>query len=44
MDYFIIEGQLDAGEVEGEIIGEPRGTGLNKFVYFVSNQPNGPWV
>ena len=44
-DYFIVEGTLEAGEpVEGEVIGEPRGTGVNKFVYWVSNAPNGPWT
>ena len=44
-DYFVVEGSLEAGEAgEGEVVGEPRGSGVNKFVYWVANAPNGPWV
>lgn len=47
-DYFVVEGTLDGGEAgDGE---EPpagfeaRGTGVNKFVYFVSNGPLEEWI
>lgn len=47
-DYFIVEGTLDGGEpAEGEEAPagfEPRGSGVNKFVYFVSNSPIDEWT
>jgi hypothetical protein len=53
-DYFIAEGQLaDGGEAEGGEEGgaaeadptvEPRGTGVNKFVYWAINNPMGEWT
>ena len=45
-DYFVVEGSLEAGEpAEGDgPQGEPRGTGVNKFVYWVASAPNGPWT
>jgi hypothetical protein len=47
-DYYIAEGVLDAGEpVEGQepVEGfEDRGTGVNKFVYWVTNSPLEDWV
>lgn len=47
-DYFVVEGTLDAGEpAEGEEVPagfETRGTGVNKFVYFVCNGPLEEWV
>jgi radial spoke head protein 4A len=45
LDYFVVEGTVDAGEpVEGGEPMETRGTGVNKFAYWVSNTPNGEWV
>ena len=47
-DYFIAEGTQEAGEpVEGEEsteVAEPRGQGVNKFVYWVCNSPLGEWT
>lgn len=45
-DYFVVEGTLDGGEpAEGEeALPEPRGSGVNKFVYYVSNGPFDEWV
>ena len=53
-DYFIAEGQLaEGGEAEGGEEGgateadptvEPRGTGVNKFVYWAINNPMGEWT
>jgi len=47
-DYFIVEGTLDGGEpVEGEDVPagfEARGSGVNKFVYYVTNSPLDEWV
>ena len=49
-DYYIAEGILEGGgDPEGEDVPvateviEPRGTGVNKFVYWVCNSPNGTW-
>ena len=48
-DYYIAEGTLEAGgEEEGggalpEDM-EPRGTGLNKFVYWATNSPVNDWT
>lgn len=46
-DYYVAEGTLEAGEggEEGstEAI-EPRGTGVNKFVYWVCNSPLDAWT
>lgn len=45
-DYFIAEGTLDAGEEGGEADpeSEPRGTGVNKYVYWATNKPLGEWT
>jgi radial spoke head protein 4A len=51
-DYFIAEATLeggggeegDGGEEETVEVGEPRGSGANTFVYFVTNSPLQPWV
>lgn len=44
-DYFIVEGAVEPGEpVDGGEPMETRGTGVNKFVYWVSNSPNGEWI
>jgi len=45
-DYFIAEGTLDEGEEGGADAGEneSRGTGVNKFVYWVTNSPLGQWT
>ena len=44
-DYFIAEGQMDAGE-EQEIPPnwEPRGTGVNKNTYWVTTDILGDWT
>ena len=49
-DYYIAEGTLEGGgDPEGEDVPaatealEARGTGVNKFVYWVCNSPNGTW-
>lgn len=43
-DYFIVEGVKEAAEEEGgEPLPEPRGTGVNKFVYWVTNSPLEDW-
>lgn len=47
-DYYVIEGTVDAAEPEEgappetEVL-EPRGTGVNKYAYFVCNSPNEQW-
>lgn len=45
-DYYVAEGKLDATEAEQEENkdGEPRGTGVNEFVYWVTNSPLEDWV
>jgi len=47
-DYFIAEGYIDGGEVEEgteQVEGmEPRGSGVNKNVYWACNGPLGEWV
>lgn len=47
-DYYVVEGTLDAGEAaEGEEQAEgfePRGSGVNKFVYYVCNGPLDKWI
>jgi hypothetical protein len=46
-DYYIAEGSSTQGatEVEGSVEIEPRGSeGINKFAYWVSNSPAGPWI
>ncbi len=45
-DYFVAEGSLDAGEEEGEKPAnqEPRGTGVNKNVYWVTDSLLEKWV
>jgi radial spoke head protein 4A len=44
-DYFIAESVLDVVEGEETIEGqEPRGSGINKFVYWVTNSPMGEWT
>lgn len=46
-DYYVVEGSLAGGEEEGgggEVEGmEARGTGVNKFVYWVTNSPIDEW-
>ena len=48
-DYYVVEGQLGAGDEEaaaGEVEEsmEPRGSGINKNVYWVTNSPLDKWV
>jgi hypothetical protein len=45
-DYYIAEGTLEAGEEGGSAAEdvEPRGTGLNKFVYWATNSPVQGWT
>ena len=46
MDYYIAEGTLEGGEAAedaGEAF-EPRGTGINKYVYWACNSPVGEWT
>ena len=50
-DYFIVEAVQEGGEGEGEGEGdgeaveaaEPRGSGVNQFVYWVTNSPLKSW-
>ena len=45
-DYYIVEA-VQAGEeevVDGDEKGEPRGTGLNQYVYYVANNPISEWI
>ena len=44
-DYFVAEGKLEATEAEQEENkdGEPRGTGVNEFVYWITNSPLEDW-
>ena len=47
-DYYIAEGVLEGGEQEegaepSESM-EPRGSGVNKFVYWACNSPLDAWV
>jgi len=45
-DYFVVEATQEGGGAEGEEGGEaaePRGTGANQFVYWVTNSPVGEW-
>jgi radial spoke head protein 4/6 len=47
-DYYIAEGSLEGGAAEGEgeppADFEPRGTGVNKFVYWATNSPMDAWT
>lgn len=48
-DYYVVEGQLGGGEEDGaggevEEGMEPRGTGINKNVYWVTNSPLDQWI
>lgn len=51
-DYFIVEATLEGGEAANEDgnegnsieVAEPRGTGVNQYVYFVTNSPLKQWV
>ena len=48
-DYYIVEATLDAGDPEEDTAQpteaiEPRGQGVNKFVYYVCNSPLGEWT
>jgi radial spoke head protein 4A len=47
-DYYIAEGKLEAAAAEGDEGGksnaEPRGTGVNTFVYWATNSPLEPWT
>lgn len=46
-DYYVTEGVVDAGEEQEQDPNaepsEPRGTGVNKYAYFVCNSPNEEW-
>ena len=42
-DYYIVEGILE-GEVDAEEGIEPRGTGANQFVYWVTENPGQEWI
>jgi hypothetical protein len=50
-DYFVVEATLEGGgegaDGDGEEnseASEPRGTGVNQFVYFVTNSPLKDWI
>ncbi len=44
-DYFIAEGVLDGDDGEEKPADvEPRGSGVNKFVYWATNSPLEEWV
>ena len=45
-DYYIAEGQADAGEAGADqpLDMEERGKGVNTYVYYVANSPLGPWT
>lgn len=47
-DYYVAEGTLEGGGEEGGEEGgeqsEPRGSGVNQFVYWVCNSPLGEWT
>jgi len=49
-DYFVAEGKLEAageedgGEKVAEEASEPRGTGINTYVYWVCNNPLSGWT
>lgn len=47
-DYYVVEGQLGGGDEEGaggeaEEGTDPRGSGINKNVYWVTNSPLDKW-
>ena len=41
-DYYVAEGEKEGGESNPET--EPRGTGINKYVYWVTDSVTGDWV
>lgn len=45
-DYFIAEGYTEAGVTDEEKPQgfEPRGSGLNKYVYWATNSPLEQWT
>ena len=50
MDYYVAEGVVEAAggddEEGGAVATEPmdaRGTGVNRYAYFVCNSPNDQW-
>jgi radial spoke head protein 4/6 len=45
-DYFIAEGQADGGEEAGELAPEtePKGTGVNKWNFYVCTELAGEWT
>ena len=45
-DYYVAEGLADGGEEAGELPPnvEPKGTGVNKFNYWVSSCLTGDWT
>eukprot|EP00919_Chromeraceae_sp_WS-2016_P048463 GHVR01114810.1.p1 GENE.GHVR01114810.1~~GHVR01114810.1.p1 ORF type:complete len:454 (+),score=112.29 GHVR01114810.1:17-1378(+) len=44
MDYIVAEGKIEAREDPERENSDPRGTGSNRFVYWVTNTPSSPWV
>jgi len=45
-DYYVAEGTLEGGDEEGEKPAdfEARGSGVNKFVYWVTNNVFATWT
>ena len=48
-DYYIVEAQVEAGEEEGEgeekeADFEPKGTGVNRYTYYVATSTLADWV
>lgn len=44
-DYYVAQGKLDSvGEEEEFVGGDVRGTGVNEYVYWVTNSPLEEWV
>lgn len=42
-DYFIAEGVVGGGDEEAVEGADPRGSGINKYVYWASNGPTDEW-
>ena len=47
-DYYIVEGEVEGGDEDDEAEKpagfEPKGTGVNKFTYWVSHSSYGAWT